>query len=142
MGKLQHRKIDALTAGLVADWWHAAWPRVREQFDPNITASGLIGAFLFLAGRVLYGVRLVVSMALLWLRGLVLLVAHGVAALCMAAFLVLVVVRGIGAGSLDGVVSQYWPLLAMSFAMFAAGWLYDLALLAIAPGDSDLILFQ
>ena len=140
MNKIHYRKINAVRDGAVSSWWKEAGESVADRFRGQITLKGLGGALAFLVGRLVFGVRIVVAVALLWLRGLLLLVTHGVAGLALAAFFVMMVIRAVGAGSFDGVFSQFWPLLALSFGMFAVGFIYDLIVLAIAP--ADIALFQ
>lgn len=141
MGKLQSSRLDRFRGDSLAQWQRSAWLRLRDQFDFTITASGLLGAFMYLVGRVFYALRLVLLMALLWLRGLVLMIAHGVAGLSLAAFVVMLIVTGVGSGSFSGVFDRFWPFLLMSFGLFVVGWLYDGLILLIA-GDDDLALFH
>lgn len=140
MNKLHYRKINAVRDGAVSSWWKQAGESIADRFSGQVTLKGLGGALVFLVGRVFYGLRVVLAVALLWLRGLVLLVTHGLAGLALAAFFVMMVVRAGGAGTFDGVFSQFWPLLALSFGIFAFGFIYDLIVLAIAP--TDIALFQ
>ena len=138
---MKNKHFRAMSAADAVGWWNRFSSDVAARFKANISVRGLLSGalavFLFIFGAL----RLVLAFVMLWLRGLVLWVLQAVAAVALMTFLAMLVVGYIGSGSGRAAFDMFWPMLALSFGAAALGFLYDLVLMAVAPGD-ELMLFQ
>lgn len=104
--------------------------------------SVIVGVLWFLLRGAIYLLRLLLSTAMLWLRGAVMMFTYGISSIFLFISLVGLVFNSVVNGweGTKFIFVKYWFFPFFSFAFYTFGIIYDHLLLIVHP-DEDLKLY-